>query len=277
MKTLLIDKIEAFWDHRPCNIRHSKKEIGTREYFDEVEKKKYFVEPHIPKFAEFEKWKGKRVLEIGCGIGTDSINFVRHGADLTVVELSKKSLDLCRKRFKTYGLDARLLHGNAEDLVRVLGRQNEKFDLVYSFGVIHHTDQPADIVNEVKKVLKPGAEFRLMLYAKYSFKLFDFMRETESWDFSNSDDIIRKYAEAQTNCPRAYTYTFLEAKKLLEGFNVEEIKKTHVFPYDVPEYIKGNYVVRDCFKSMTEEKFEEMSDEVGWHMLIRAKLENEEG
>ncbi|PIY96182.1 class I SAM-dependent methyltransferase, partial [Candidatus Jorgensenbacteria bacterium CG_4_10_14_0_8_um_filter_39_13] len=82
-----IEKVKDYWDSHPCNVRHSPREIGSREYFDEVEKRKYFVEPHIPQFAQFEKWKGKNVLEIGCGIGTDSINFAKNGADLTVVEL----------------------------------------------------------------------------------------------------------------------------------------------------------------------------------------------
>src|ERR1700758_4968297 len=95
---ITFDEVRNYWDPRPCNIRHSPKPVGTREYFDEVEARKYLVEPHIPGFAEFERWRGKRVLEIGCGIGTDTVNFARHGARVTSVDLSEKSLELARRR-----------------------------------------------------------------------------------------------------------------------------------------------------------------------------------
>ena len=83
-----IESVKAYWDARPCNIRHSLAPVGTREYFDQVEARKYFVEPHIPGFAEFERWRGKKVLEIGCGIGTDAVNFARSGAEYVAIELS---------------------------------------------------------------------------------------------------------------------------------------------------------------------------------------------
>ena len=70
-----ITAVRDFWNARPCNIRHSPKEVGTRDYFDEVERRKYFVEGHIPAFAEFSRWKDRKVLEIGCGLGTDTISF----------------------------------------------------------------------------------------------------------------------------------------------------------------------------------------------------------
>ena len=79
-QTTPVQQVQAYWNNRPCNIRHSPQPVGTREYFDEVEARKRFVEPHIPTFAEFEHWNGKKVLEIGCGIGTAMINFARHGA-----------------------------------------------------------------------------------------------------------------------------------------------------------------------------------------------------
>jgi 2-polyprenyl-3-methyl-5-hydroxy-6-metoxy-1,4-benzoquinol methylase len=129
-----IEKVKEFWDRRPCNIRHSPKPVGTREYFDEVEARKYFVEPHIPRLAEFPRWKGKKVLEIGCGIGTDTINFARHGAWVTAVELSERSLEIARKRAEVYGLSDRIRFylGDAEELSRFV--PVEPYDLIYSFG-----------------------------------------------------------------------------------------------------------------------------------------------
>src|SRR2546429_2225441 len=103
-----ITRVRDYWNGRPCNIRHSKAPVGTKEYFDEVEARKYFVEPHIPRFAEFERWRGKKVLEIGCGIGTDTVNFARHCALVTAVDLSGKSLQIARQRAEVYGLADRI-------------------------------------------------------------------------------------------------------------------------------------------------------------------------
>ncbi len=103
-----IQKVSEYWNSRPCNIRHSTKPIGSKEYSDEVEARKYFVEPHIPGFAEFERWKGKKVLEIGCGIGTATISFARCGAQVTGVDLTEKSLDIARQRVAASGLEDRV-------------------------------------------------------------------------------------------------------------------------------------------------------------------------
>src|SRR5688500_7931773 len=103
-----IDQVREYWNRRPCNLRHSTEPVGTRPYFDQVEARKYFVEPHIPGFAQFERWGGKRVLEVGCGLGTDTMNFARAGAHVTAVDLSSASLDLARRRAEVCGRQDRI-------------------------------------------------------------------------------------------------------------------------------------------------------------------------
>ena len=146
-----IEEVRSFWDRRPCNILHSIKKIGSKEYFDEVEKKKYFVEPHIPEFAKFDEWGGKNVLEIGCGIGTDGLNFARNGANYTATELSEESLKLAKKRFEVFSQNGDFFLGNAEELSSFLPFQ--KYDLIYSFGVIHHSPNPELIISEARKYM----------------------------------------------------------------------------------------------------------------------------
>src|ERR1700733_246968 len=264
-----IEEVKEFWDRRPCNIHHSTKTQGTREYFDEVEKRKYFVESHIPNFAEFEKWRGKRVLDIGCGIGTMATSFARHGAILTVVELSQESLELTKQRFAAYGLEANFILGNAEELDSLLP-QGEKFDLIWSFGVIHHSPHPEVILKKCKDFLEDDGEVRMMVYSKISYKLFHLMRENNIWNFSDLDELISSYFEQQLGCPVTYSYTVEGAKKLFSDFTILEIKKAHIFPWNIQKYIKYEYEKEACFQNISDDFFQELESELGWHMLIRA-------
>ncbi len=268
--TVSIEKVARFWDKRPCNIRHSNQPIGTRAYFDEVEQRKYFVEPHIKQFAEFETWRGKRVLEIGCGMGTEAVNFARAGAILTVIELSPESLELTKKRFAIYGLTANFILGNAEELDKFLP-EVEYFDLIWSFGVIHHSPNPETILNKCKSLLKQNGELRMMVYAKLSYKLFYLMHETGVWDFNAVDDLLAGYSEAQTGCPITYSYTLEEAQKLFAEFKILNIFKTHIFPWNIEKYIAHQYEKEACFKQISPELFKQLEAELGWHLLIRAQ------
>lgn len=252
-----IDDVRTYWDSRPCNIRHSPAEVGTKEYFDQVEARKYFVEPHIPGFADFPRWRGKRVLEIGCGIGTDAVNFVRAGADYTGVELSEKSLEIARKRFEVSGLSGRLLLGNAEKLHQVV--EPSVFDLVYSFGVLHHTPHPDRVVRHVRDRMGSDSEFRLMVYAH------------NSWKRALIDAGLDQ-PEAQFGCPIAKTYTHAEICRLLTGFEIIDIYQAHIFPYQVPAYREYRYELQPWFAAMPPEVFAALEAAFGWHTLIRCRL-----
>jgi 2-polyprenyl-3-methyl-5-hydroxy-6-metoxy-1,4-benzoquinol methylase len=265
-----IDAVRAYWNVRPCNIRHSPKAVGTREYFDEVEQRKYFVEPHIPGFAEFSRWSGKRVLEIGCGIGTDTVNFARAGARVTAVELSDASADVARRRVQVYGLSDRVtIHvGNAEELSDILSAQT--FDLVYSFGVIHHSPRPDRIIAHLRKFMTPASELRLMVYARISYKLFWIMRQEGIWDMSRIDELIARNSEAQTGCPVTYTYTDESIRMLLVGFDVLDVRKAHIFTWDVDAYRRYEYVKAPEWANVTETELAALERELGWHLLVRA-------
>ena len=267
-----IDAVRSFWNARPCNIRHSAKQVGTREYFDEVEHRKYFVEPHIPGFAEFERWNGKRVLEIGCGLGTDTVNFARAGASVTAVELSDESAALARRRADVFGVSDRvsIQVGNAEELPSLIEPQT--FDLVYSFGVIHHSPHPRRIVEHLRRYMTPASELRLMVYARVSYKLFWIMHAEGVWDMGRIDELIARNSEAQTGCPVTYTYTDASARQLLDGFRIVDMWKDHIFTWDIGAYKQYEYKKAPEWANVGEGELAELQRELGWHLLIRAVL-----
>jgi len=265
-----IDAVRAFWNTRPCNIRHSPKQVGTREYFDEVEHRKYFVEPHIPRFADFERWRGKRVLEIGCGLGTDTVNFARAGAHVTAIDLSDQSAAIARQRLEVFGLaDRAAIHvGNAEELPGILAPQ--AFDLVYSFGVIHHSPHPQRIVQHLRQYMTPESELRLMVYSRISYKLFWIMKEERIWDMSRIDELIARNSEAQTGCPVTYTYTDETVRELLRGFRVFDVRKAHIFTWDIEPYKNYEYQKAAEWAHVNETELASLERELGWHLLVKA-------
>lgn len=253
-----LDTVKQFWDTRPCNIKHSAKPIGTKEYFDEVQAKKFFVESHITSFTNFPEWKNKTVLEVGCGIGTAAINFAQHGAKYTGVELSQESLQLTKQRFDVYNQSGTFYLGNAEQLSDFIPEQ--KFDLIYSFGVIHHTPNPKQVISEIKKFMHKDTVLKIMVYAKHSWK--NFMIE------AGLDQ-----PEAQAGCPIAFTYTKEEIETELLGNDFDvSIVQDHIFPYQIEPYENGKYIKQPWFESMPDSVFSVLEQNLGWHMLITAKL-----
>lgn len=264
-----ISTVKQFWDNRPCNVRHSQLPVGTREYFEEVEARKYFVEPHIPRFAQFERWRGKRVLEIGCGIGTDSISFARGGANLTAVDVSERSLDICRRRFDEFGLHADIRFANVERLSEFI--EPEPYDLIYAFGVIHHTPSPTAAIKELRKFCGPNTEVRLMVYSKWSWKTAWIVLSKGRGAFWRAEELTRQYAEAQTGCPVAYTYTPRDIANLLEGFEIQSIQKDHIFPYRVDDYVQYRYRREWYFAVIPAPAFKWLEHRLGWHTLVVAR------
>lgn len=269
-----ITKVSEYWNSRPCNIAHSQQPVGSRKYFDEVEARKYFVEPHIPGFAEFERWKGKRVLEIGCGIGTDTINFARAGAQVTAVDLTEKSLEVARQRAEVFEVEnqVRFVQANAERLSESVSI--ETFDLVYSFGVIHHTPHPEHVIEEIRKYVRPDSTVKIMVYNRWSWKVLWILFVYGKGQFWKLNQLVAEYSEAQTGCPVTYCYSRSSGRRLLEqhGFRVTGVMVDHIFPYSIPEYVQYQYKVVWYFRWLPRVLFRALERAFGWHLCLTAKL-----
>jgi ubiquinone/menaquinone biosynthesis C-methylase UbiE len=164
-----ITDVKGFWDANPCQSDLSR-EQDRRRYFEDIARKRYQGrEWHVPIVARFNCFRGKDVLEIGCGIATDGLEFARNGANYVGVDLTPHSIELARERFSLFGIPGKFEVGNAEES---LPFRDNSFDHAYSFGVIHHSPVPERIVHEIYRVLRPGGTLTVMLYNRSSINYY---------------------------------------------------------------------------------------------------------
>lgn len=161
----LKERVRAFWQANPCGVKFADAEPGTRRFYELVEAHRYATEWHIPSAADFAGTRGLKVLEIGCGLGTDGAQFAKAGADYTGVDLTGAAVELSRKHFELFNLPGNFQTADAEKL----DFADESFDLVYSHGVLHHTPDTAKAIREIHRVLRPGGRAIVMLYHRNSY------------------------------------------------------------------------------------------------------------
>jgi SAM-dependent methyltransferase len=152
----LKSEVRSFWNAEPCGSRY----LRTSEDFEAHARARYELEPYIHEFAGFDKASGKRVLEIGVGMGADYLEWLKAGALATGIDLSDASLERARRRCELAGFSHDLQQADAEHLPFT----DNTFDIVYSYGVMHHSPDTAQCVREARRVLKPGGELRIMIY-----------------------------------------------------------------------------------------------------------------
>lgn len=155
---------QVFWTEHQPGFRFTDEPVGTPEFFAAVERHRYSLEPAIPQKARFGDWDGRDVLEAGCGIATDGINFARHGANYTGVDFSDSAVSLAQRRFELEDVPGRIVHSSITELP-VADRSQ---DLVYSNGVIHHVPDTQRAIDEMFRVLRPGGKAIVMIYHRAS-------------------------------------------------------------------------------------------------------------
>lgn len=258
-------EVANYWNHRPCNVKHSDKPVGSLEYSNEVMVRRYLVESHIPEFADFGAWRGKRVVDIGCGIGSDTLQFALSGAKVTAVDISGLSLGILRKRAEAHLVSDRIQYviGDMEELpIEVPNRP----DLIWAWGSIHHTPNPVRALEQIWTLAGPKTVIRLMLYNAASTKAIGLRIKYGA--------AAEMHSEAQSGCPVSGWYWPGDAVKLVEsaGLKVTKLSIHHIFPYDVTLYRAYVYKRRFPWNVIQGPAFRWLEQHFGWHLCIEARL-----
>lgn len=251
-------KSKKFWNKQPCNIGYSKKKYLSREFFNEITKKRFFVHKNLKKFAKFQDYKNKKVLEIGCGIGTDGHEFTKNSAIYYGCDFSEQSISIAKNRFKIFfkGRNYNLFVENALNISRNKLIKRVDFDLIYSYGVLHHTLDLKKSINEIYKIAKKKTIIKIMLYSKNSFKNFTL-------------NVSHYRYEAQKGCPIVKKITLTDFKKLIGNkFKIINAEKDFIFPYKIKEYKRNKYVKLPYFKLMPKKIFNALENKIGEHYLF---------
>ena len=217
--------VKQFWEEAPCGTRDTV-ELAEQEQHRELERMRDAREPFIAEYARFAETAGQRVLEVGVGAGTDHLRFARAGALLSGVDLTEAAIALTGQRLALEGLRSELRVGDAEHLPF----EDDRFDVVYSWGVIHHTPDVARAAREILRVLRPGGRFCVMVYNRRSLVALQtwlrFAVLRGRFDLSVREAIAR-----HMESPGTQAYTAAEARAL---FPVRDVRvDTRITAYDL--------------------------------------------
>lgn len=202
---LVTERIRSYWNEHIHDLKIARHPCGSKEFFDDIEAYRFDKLEYLPKVIGYASYEGKRLLEIGCGIGIDLVRFARNGAIVTGIDLAENAIELARRNFS--------FHSVSGDLQVMDGEQlrfpDNSFDAAFVHGVLQYTRDPTRMIREVRRVLKPGGEAILMVYNRYSWlnllaKLFAVKLE---------------YADA----PVFKKYSIAEFRNAFHGFSLVEI------------------------------------------------------
>ncbi|HJU54795.1 MAG TPA: class I SAM-dependent methyltransferase [Pyrinomonadaceae bacterium] len=255
------------WSQDPCGAKYGAKyEFATRAFFDEVERHRYQeYAPWMPGVMGFDEFAGQRLLEVGCGMGTDLLQFARGGAVCTGVDLTPRSVEISSLHFGLYDLRADFVLADGERLPFA----DESFDVVYSNGVLHHTPDTSRAVRELHRVLRPGGIAKVMLYHRNSLYYWTeiilhrgllrghFLRG------HSPEEIMSRYVEYSEHeaRPLVKVYSQRQARKLFEPFR--EVRT------EVEQMIREE--LRFLRPLVSEKMFRRLRQSAGWNVIITAR------
>ena len=254
------------WGRDPCGAEYDREhELGTREFFDEIERHRYSeYAAWMPQLMGFENFRNARLLEVGCGMGTDLLQFSRGGARCVGIDLTPRSIEISQHRFRLYGADGVFMISDGEHLPF----RSESFDVVYSNGVLHHTPDTAGAIREVHRVLRPGGTAKVMLYHRNSLNYWveivlrrgvlgaEFLRGR------SGEEIMSRVIEFSDHgaTPLVKVYSRREARALFSLFKDVKV--------DVEQLTRAE--LRFLSPLVSETMFEKLRKKIGWNVIITA-------
>ena len=160
-----VDEVRQYWEKHIHDLEITRHPVGSRGFFDDLDQYHFEKLHHLLRLVDFNGYRGKAVLEVGCGAAVDLARFARGGAVCTGVDLAASAIELARANFQQQGLSADLRVANGE----ALPFPDNTFDVVYAHGVVQYTADPRRLVEEVRRVLKPGGEAIFQVYNRISW------------------------------------------------------------------------------------------------------------
>jgi SAM-dependent methyltransferase len=199
---LMSNTIAAYWNERIHDLEMTDQPVGTLEFFDDLDEYRFDKLRYLPRLVDFGGFAGRRLLEVGCGIGTDLVRFARGGARVTGVDLAERSIELADANFAVHGLggqaDLRVANGEA------LPFDDDSFEVVYGHGVLQYTADAPRMVAECRRVLRPGGHAIFMVYNRISWL--------------NALSLTMGVGLEHADAPVLKKYSIPEFRKLLDGF-----------------------------------------------------------
>ncbi len=209
------DSVRDFWNAEPCGTRY----LCDNDPYAAHICARYALEPHIRDFADFRSALGQRVLELGVGLGADYLQWLQAGSRATGVDLSATSLKQAQRRCLDAGFEPDLQVGDAEHLAFA----DDSFDLVYSYGVMHHSPDTQQCIREAWRVLKPGGQLKIMLYHHPSLTGLMLWLRYGAFRGKSLRQSVYEFLES----PGTKSFTRGEVRNMLQGF--QDIQMRQVF------------------------------------------------
>jgi SAM-dependent methyltransferase len=244
-----IGDVRQYWERHIHDLEITRHPVGSRGFFDDLDQYHFEKLHHLLRLVDFAAYRGRSVLEVGCGAGVDLARFAKSGARVTGVDLASSAVALATANFRQQGLCRRFVVGNGERLPF----RSDSFDLVYAHGVVQYTTKPQQLVDECRRVLRPGGDAIFQVYNRISWL--------------NILSKVMKVGLEHEDAPVLLKLSSAEFRRLLAGFRAVRIVPER-FP--VKSRLHGGWkgaLYNTFFVGAFNAVPRPLVQRLGWHLL----------